>query len=53
LADALAIAYIDRQVPVVWQRRLQFLHDCVSRALLTEELAAHIVVDPHNLPAFG
>jgi hypothetical protein len=53
LPDGLPIAYIDGQVAVTGQRPPQLLHHRMRRALLAEKLPAHIVVDPHNLPAFG
>ncbi len=53
LPHGLPVADIDGQVPVTRQHRLQFAHDRIRRPLLAEELPAHIVVDPHNLPAFG
>ena len=53
LPDGLPVAYVDRQVPVARQCGLQFIDNRMSRALLAEELPAHIVVDPDNLPAFG
>src|SRR5579871_959939 len=52
LPDRLAIADVDRQMPVALERGAQFLDDRVGGALFPEELPPHVVVDSGNLPAF-
>ena len=40
-------------MPVVREGGLQFLDDGMRGALLAEKLAAHVVIDADNLPAFS